>query len=148
MNISISFDTLKEMTDFLQMMAQQRTPALITSRKKEEPKPVNVAEPVDTQKPVEASAPVEAAKAITPIGAAKPEMSAPAKSDPEKVEEKPITAADLKIFAAAYSKAGHRAELKELLTQYGEKSVTDLCEHQPDKMVEFYNAINSEAANA
>jgi hypothetical protein len=58
-----------------------------------------------------------------------------------------LTATDLKLFAASLAKAGHRKQLKELLTQYGERSVTDLTEHQPERMQDFYDALK-EAANA
>ena len=70
-------------------------------------------------------------------------MNPPEEPVPEKAEKK-LTATDLKVFAATQAKAGYRAQLKALLTSYGEKSVTDLTEHQPEKMQEFYDKLKEE----
>ncbi len=90
-------------------------------------------------------APEEATEAAEQAPTAETDKSKAKEEKPaEKAQmapEKKLSAADLKLFAAGRARAGHRAQLKDLLAQYGEKSVTDLTQHQPDKMQEFYNRL-------
>lgn len=123
MNITVTFNSLKELQDFQNSIVIKGT--------------------ADAQKPAE-KAPEKKLEKVTPK-AEKPAQAAPAKPEPvpEKAEKK-LTATDLKVFAATQAKAGYRAQLKALLTSYGEKSVTDLTEHQPEKMQEFYDKLKEE----
>lgn len=93
------------------------------------------------RKPVDVKAPAPAA--VDPAPAEKKE-EAPAKKETEKKPTVDPTA--LKILAADLAKAGHRKELKDLLTEFGEKSVTDLIAHQPEKLSGFKERL--EALNA
>lgn len=138
MNITVTFNSLKELQDFQNNIVIKGA--------------------ADAQKPAE-KAPEKKSEKVTPK-AEKPAQVAPAKPDPvaeipapvmnppeepaPKKAEKKLTATDLKVFAATQAKAGYRSQLKALLTSYGEKSVTDLTEHQPEKMQEFYDKLKEE----
>lgn len=110
----------------------------------EDPEILKKAKPVKAEKP--APEPVKKEeREPEPEKAAEPE---PVKEEPKEPETvNAITASELKVFAATQAKAGHRAELKKLLGDYGQKTVTDLTENLPDKMQEFYDKLR-EATNA
>lgn len=138
MNITVTFNSLKELQDFQNNVVIKGTAdAQKPAEKAPEKKPEKVTP--KAEKPVQ-TAPAKP-EPVAEIPA--PEMNPPEEPAPKKAEKK-LTATDLKVFAATQAKAGYRAQLKALLTSYGEKSVTDLTEHQPEKMQEFYDKLKEE----
>lgn len=135
MHITVEFDSLEELSKFqdLVMVAGAEAPKAESKPKKAERKAPKAEQKAEepAPAPIEKVEPTEEAEAD----------SAPEAAPEEVPLEETISPSDLKVFAAAQSRAGYRAQLKELLNQYGEKSVTELIEHKPDRLQEFYEEL-------
>jgi hypothetical protein len=68
-----------------------------------------------------------------PLKEEKPEAEAQAKPQ----DAPAVDPTELKALAVKVARAGHRKELKDMLTGYGEKSVTDLIAHKPEVLADF-----------
>lgn len=87
--------------------------------------------------------PMTGAEAPQKAEVKKAEKNPPKEEKPEteaqaKPQEAPaVDPTELKALAVKATRAGHRKELKDMLTGYGEKSVTDLIAHKPEVLADF-----------
>ena len=112
-----SFDELRSVSDELtagrnantQIAAREIAPA------KAEPKKAKPAEPTE-----ESAAPVEEP------------------AEPQNAEAKTADPTEVKIFLSNLLRAGHKDEVKALLTKYGVKKLTELIDDKADQLAAFY----------